>query len=562
MTGKLVRNCYSVTRVTAIILGTILLSQTALAGQGNLLIDRDNTRYQDTGSAYAQIDIEDSDISVLDNPEVSILSIASRYDADLGSFHIIGELVNNMDTPVKNVRLNATFYDAEGNILGATTGTPYIEYLRPQERSAFDMAAYGDLARKVNDYSYYRISKSWNGVQESRPSLLDFDLRDIKIDQCGYYHFLGVVTNYGREPAREIILSAAFYNDKNQITESALTSIIGIDGSLPPTKQGSVELLVDERMLSQFSYYSFNVQSAEYTSTVLEETSDPESEEYLDYQNGSPALTSSPTGEHSNGMPAESSSIMAVSTNLASYKTGSSDLEISGIVPGQDEVQWDSENKDYVLVKLMSASGSVLDKIAAPISQDGSFSTTLPFSVEEGAKGQVYRIRAELEGTVAENNFFVGFEEDALSETIGHGESHVSPSQASCKPMEISIDQLDWIPYNEGVNGSGVTNGTVGNYLEKPQLDVGSLVSLSVNAESKLNRLQPITTVIQVFDANGIVVFIHLNQSMLFPNSKYEVRVPWTPDFKGQYTIGSFVISGLDEPRVLSPSLRTTLTVV
>jgi len=561
VTGKLVRNCYSVTRVTAIILGTFLLSQTALAGQSNLLFDRDNTRYQGARSAYAQNDMgDDSDGPIPDNPEVSILSIASRYDDDLGSFHIIGELVNNLDTPVKNVRLNATFYDVEGNILGAMTGTPYIEYLRPQERSAFDMAAYGDLARKVSDYSYYRISKSWNGVQESRPSLLDFDLRDIKIDQCGYYHFLGVVTNYGREPAKGIVLSAAFYNNKNQITESALISVTGINGILPLTKQSSIELLVDKRMLPQFSYYSFNVQSAEYTSTVLEETSNSESPEYLDYQNGSP-MQSSSTHQDSDGMPAGTDSFLTVSTNLASYKTGPSDLEISGRVTGH-EGQWDNENKDYVLVKLMSASGSVLDKIAAPISQDGSFSTTLPFSVEEGSKGQVFRIRAELEGTVAENNFFVGFDQDALSERTGSGGGEMPSPQADCKPMQISIDQLDWIPYNAGGNATGITNGTVGNYLGKPQPDVGSLVSLSINAENRLNRVQPVTTIIQVFDAEGTVVFIHLNQSMLFPNSKYEVRVPWTPDIKGQYTIGSFVISGLDEPVILSRSLRTTLTVV
>jgi hypothetical protein len=549
---KLSNDRYSVTRITAILLGTFLVSQIALSVQDNLPFDRDNTSQLSTGLAFAQIDIEDDiNPSIPDNPSVSILSIASRYDADLGSFQIIGELVNNVDSQVKNIQLNVTFYDAEGGVLGAATGSPYIESLRPQERSAFDIAIYGDAATKVSGFSYYRISKSWDAVQESRPGLLDFDLRDITVDTCGYYHFLGVVTNYGKVPAGGIILSAAFYNDKNQITESALTSVTGIDGILPSTQQGSIELLVDERMMSQFSYYSFNVQSVEYTSTVLEETNDPESADYLDYQNGSPVLTAS-ISQNSSGPPAWTNNIMTVSTNLASYEIGSNDLVISGMVPRQDGVHWDNGAGDFVLVKLMTASGSVLDKTAPPMSQDGSFSATLPFLAEEGSEGQVYRIRAEFKGTIAENNFIVSTGQDGRDDSLRSG----------CKPEYIVINQLGWIPGDEVINGDGIGNSTIGYYPEKPQLDVGSLAMLSVSAENKLNRVQPITAVIQVFDADGTVVFIHLNQSMLFPDSKYQIRVPWTPDIKGQYTIESFVISGLDEPRVLSRSLRTTLNVV
>lgn len=551
---KLINYRYSVTRITAILLGTFLVSQIALAVQDDLALDRDDTSHQlSAGSAFAQIEIEeDSNPSIQNNPEVSILSIASRYDVDLGSFHIIGELVNNLDTQVKNIQLNVTFYDAEGSVLGAAMGSPYIEYLRPQERSAFDIAAYEDAATKVSGFSYYRISKSWDAVQESRPSLLDFDLRDITVDTCGYYHFLGVVTNYGKVPAGGIIMSAAFYNDKNQITESALTSVNGIEGILPPTKQSPIELLVDERMMSQFSYYSFNVQSAEYTSTVLEETNDPKSTAYLDYQNGSPVLTSS-ISQNPNGPPAWINNIMTVSTNLTSYEIGSNEIGISGMVPVQDGVHWDNGVRDfYVLVKLMTASGSVLDKIAAPMSQDGSFSTTLPFSAEEGSEGHVYRIRAEFNTTIAENNFIV---------STGQGGRDDSPLGSGCKPEYIVIDQLAGIP-DDDINGDGIGNSTIDYYLKRPQLDVGSPAILSVSAENKLNRVQPITSVIQVFDAGGTVVFIHLNQSMLFPDSKYQVRVPWTPDIKGQYTIKSFVISGLDEPRVLSRSIRTTLNVV
>lgn len=551
----------SIARTMILMLGILILSQNITFE--NLVLygldEKSSQQSENDGirigirSAEAQLDVDDSITSNVDNREIAIVSVSSRYDLELGSFHIIGELVNNMNTPVKISALNVTFYDSEGKVLGAATGSPYIEYLRPQERSAFDIAAYGEAATEVSGYTYYRISKSWNAVQETRPSLLDFSLRDITIDACGDYHFLGVVTNYGKVPASGIILSAAFYNDQNQITESAFTSVIGIEGNLKPAKQGSFELLVDRQILSQFSYYSFNVQSAEYISTVLEETSDPKSKEYLDYQNGSPMLS----------LPAGGNSIMTVSTNLTSYEIGPTTLWISGMIPVQDGVQFVDEDRNlYVLIELLTPYGLVLDKIAAPISQDGTFLTTLPFSAEEGSEGKVYRIRAEFNGYAAENNFLVRSGEEVLSDGISQGEGDNFSPLADCEPVYVVINQLGWISEDQVINGNEIVNGTIGNYLERPPLNAGSPVLLSVSAENRLNRLQPITAVIQVSDANGTTIFLQLDQSTLSPNSKYEVKVPWTPDNKGQYTIESFIISGLEEPRILTHSLRTSLNIV
>lgn len=553
----------SIARTMIPVLGILILFQN-ITFENLVLYGLDEKSYQQSEndgisigirSAEAQLDVDDSITSNVDNREIAIVSVSSRYDLDLGSFHIIGELVNNMNTPVKISALNVTFFDAEGKVLGASTGSPYIEYLRPQERSAFDIAAYGEAATAVSGYTYYRISKSWNALQETKPSLLDFSLRDITVDACGDYHFQGVVTNFGKVPASGLILSAAFYNDQNQITESAFTSISGMEGNLQPAKQGFFELVVDRPILPQFSYYSFNVQSAEYVSTVLEETSDPKSNEYLDYQNGSPML----------GLRTVDNSIMTVSTNLTSYDIGPTTLGISGKIPIQDGVELDDEEDHnlYVLVELLTPHGVVLDKIAAPIFQDGTFLTTLPFSVEEGSEGKLYRIRAEFNGNVAENNFLVRSGADVISDGTSQGEGdNFSPPPADCKPVYVAINQLGWIPENQVIHGNKTADTAVGNYLERPPLNAGSPVVISVSAENRLNRLQPITALIQVSDANGTAIFLQLDQSMLAPNSTHEIKMPWTPNIEGQYTIESFVISGLDEPRVLTPSLRTSLNIV
>jgi hypothetical protein len=515
-----------------------------------------------TNLAYAQSELEDegSNVEIPQSGDVSVLSLSSRYDLDLGSFHIIGELINNSDVPIKNIKLNATFFDSESSILGTASGQAYLDYLRPGEKSAFDIAAYDESASRVSNFSYYKVSKSSDSVQELKPSMLDLDLRDVFVDACGYYRFVGTVVNYGKDPATDIILSAAFYNNKNQIIESAFITVSGSDNWLSSAKYLPFELSIDGRFLSQFSYYSFNIQSAEYTSTTLDGTVEYGTEDFFDYRNGSPLIPASMQQLSSTNGILGTPNIMTVSTDFESYPLGPNDLQIDGIVPRQDGKDWNEHDNDlYVLVKTMTASGVVLDRIPAPITANGSFSTNVQFAAEQGSGGQLYRIRAEFNGTAAaEDNFFIRYG------NILDSKSAQETYRSVCKPSDLVIDKLSLTPRNH-VNATDAVdfgNGTSGVHQpEKRQVDLGTELTLSVTAENKLNRIQPATTVIQVFDGKGSVVFLHFEKIMLYPNTEQETSGSWTPGVTGHYTIESFVISGLSEPRILSRPTQMLLDV-
>jgi hypothetical protein len=88
---------------------------------------------------------------------ISVKSVSTRYDPEFESFHIFGEVANNLNAPVQNLLLNVTFYDSQGNLTGTIISTPYFSKLAPDEKSAFDIVAQGEAASNLQDFSYYKI---------------------------------------------------------------------------------------------------------------------------------------------------------------------------------------------------------------------------------------------------------------------------------------------------------------------------------------------------------------------------------------------------------------------
>jgi hypothetical protein len=122
---------------------------------------------------------------------------------------------------------------------------------------------------------------------------------------------------------------------------------------------------------------------------------------------------------------------------------------------------------------------------------------------------------------------------------------------------------MSWIPL-DGYNDTVATDDTVdtdGNSVEG-SIKAGSAVKLSVVAENKRTDVQPSITIIQAFDSDGKTIFLNLDNVLLNPNTEHKSNATWTPERPGEYMIESFVITGLDEPRVLSRSVNMTVKVV
>ena len=463
-------------------------------------------------------DFQASAVTSENESSISIPSISTRYDQDFATFHIFGEVRNNLEQPVGNLTLDVTFLDSNGNVTGTLSGYPYLRFLRQEEKSAFDIVARGDVAASVLNFSYYKISRSWDVVLEPKPDLLRLDVENLLIDLCDYYRIEGFVTNLGRDPTSDISISAAFYNKENQVVATALTMI---GESLDATKRAPFALVLDKVSLPHFAYYSLNVQSPDYSSVQRVEGSDSDDESDADI------FTSL--------LPSKDITIF---TDPAVYGLETTEIAIAGRINFGGEFEW--KTGSLVLIKVVTGSGLVPYLATAPVAQNGSFARLLYFPVDENAQGQVFKLRAEFDGSFAENTFSVGY-------------ANTGESSSGCKETEpVKVSQLSI--------SSGQSSNTA-DLLSGKEIRLGSTATLSTIAENKLSRQQNIVVIFEVFDERNVVVFLHVGNWTVEPNSDSRGEIPWTPQREGTFRIKSFAFSNLDQPVLLSSAAPLSVSV-
>ena len=449
---------------------------------------------------------------------LSIKSISTRYDSEFETFHVFGELMNNLKTPMQDIMLNVTFYDNQGNLTGSIISAPFFSHLRPGEKSAFDIVAQGDAAYRLMDFSYYKISRTWERAAESKETLMRMDIRDITLDPCGYYTIEGLVTNLAREHTAGIEIAAAFYNEQNQVVGAGFTSI---EERLDPTKNEQFTMVVEKEALPHFAYYSFSVQSDNYTSAVIE------GEENL-------------SNFHS--LVPIGGKIMTVATEQPTYNIDEDRISVRGQIP-IDEVKKREENS-LALIKIVTGSSTVPVLVTAPVAKDGTFSRVVEFQMDESMIDRVFRIRAEYFGMTAESTF-------AVNATLGGSEQ-----LPSCMVIEkVSVSELNALI-------DGATGGDVTDFLSGVQAKLGSEVELSAIVENEVSRRQNVTVLYEVFDSQGHVVYLRTAEWTLEPNAQHDLRVAWLPEQEGTFVVKSFVVSTLNHPVLLSTGTPLSIKVV
>ena len=446
---------------------------------------------------------------------ISVKSVSTRYDSEFESFHIFGEVANNLNAPVQDVLLNVTFYDSQGNLTGTIISSPYFSKLAPGEKSAFDIVAQGDAASDLQDFSYYKISRTWEPATQEKEKLLRLDIREISLDPCGYYRIDGTITNVSNNHTSGIAISAAFYNEQNQIVATAFTTI---KERLDPTKLDGFALVIEKEALPHFAYYSFNAQSDQYTTASFEFEEDLSNFHSL-----------TPIG----------GKIMTVATNKTTYEINEDKILVRGLVPPEEVRK--REDNSLLLVKVLTGSGLVPVLVTTPVPKDGAFSREVEFQMDENMKGEVFRIRAEYFGMMAESTF-----------SVGHAYASTEPT---CKDVQkVAIAELK-------ARLDGDTGGKVTDFLSGKEFNLGSNVTLAASLDHEVSRAQNVTVIFEVFDSSGVVVHIHVAEYELAPNTLQELQVSWLPQDRGTFVIKSFAISTLDQPVLLSIGTPLSVTI-
>ncbi|HJS82319.1 MAG TPA: hypothetical protein VJ742_05730, partial [Nitrososphaera sp.] len=93
------------------------------------------------------------------------------------------------------------------------------------------------------------------------------------------------------------------------------------------------------------------------------------------------------------------------------------------------------------------------------------------------------------------------------------------------------------------------------------EVSEGQQVVLTTRVVNEGGSAQPFVALIEVRDNNGVTVYLAWQTGTLPAGGSSQVGLSWTPEDSGDYDIRTFVISSLENPRILSPVVTSDITV-
>ena len=133
-----------------------------------------------------------------------------QYISDDGSLHIVGEVENNSNVPLNQIKFTANLLDKNGYQVNQVNGKPINNVIMPGMTGAFDIIVTDPNSYIIDDYDLeldYKIAEPKNQVIEIVSS-------ELKKNNQGNFVISGVLENQGEITANMINVVATLY-DRN-----------------------------------------------------------------------------------------------------------------------------------------------------------------------------------------------------------------------------------------------------------------------------------------------------------------------------------------------------------
>ena len=147
-------------------------------------------------------------------PEVEVEIYGGYTYEERDYFHIIGEMFNPTDDWLEFVRIVATFYDANGTMIGSDFAYTELDVIPPGDRGVFGLGI--DTTTLGGDVASYDL-------QVQGRTTLNIPYQDLVVEvsnqyeQRGYWHLEGLVRNTGALDCEFVRVVAAFYDSTDNI---------------------------------------------------------------------------------------------------------------------------------------------------------------------------------------------------------------------------------------------------------------------------------------------------------------------------------------------------------
>jgi len=190
--------------------------------------------------------------------DVSILN-DKAFIADDGTFHIVGEIQNELELPINQIDVHATLYSEDGNEINSATTTTLVNRIMPNMKGPFDLMINGVPENFAGDYQLLINYK----VSEPKSQVIDITSSELSRDNFGNLIITGTVENKGDITANTIIVVATFYDKNGNV---AATTKIQTEPDYLKANDETFFLisLLDESHTKDVTYYTVVAESEEY----------------------------------------------------------------------------------------------------------------------------------------------------------------------------------------------------------------------------------------------------------------------------------------------------------
>ena|SRR5918911_841745 len=129
---------------------------------------------------------------------------------------ILGEVSNDSPYPVGFIVIAGQFSVPDGRETLSAYANPYLEQLRPGDKSPFSMSS--PTERLVT----YNLTLNWNKAP-SKPAALRIEITGQRTIGKDLYEILGLVTNTGRDDTDKVKVVAAVYDKTGRVIDATYT---------------------------------------------------------------------------------------------------------------------------------------------------------------------------------------------------------------------------------------------------------------------------------------------------------------------------------------------------
>ncbi len=151
--------------------------------------------------------------------EISIQN-DQQFLGDDGSLHIVGEIKNNFNAPINQIKIEAILY-SNGILIDTIKTSPMLNTVMPEMKDPFDIIITGDVARVIDEYS---LSVSYK-ITEPKSQVIDITSSDFSRDNFDNLLITGTVINRGEITANTIVVVATLYDKNGNVAAVSKTHV-------------------------------------------------------------------------------------------------------------------------------------------------------------------------------------------------------------------------------------------------------------------------------------------------------------------------------------------------